>query len=71
MSIQSLKKGCVIAVAAYIVFAIVFYLLGGNQFHYRENETDMLSASAPIGEITADTIVTQQISVEGGCASGA
>lgn len=70
MSIQSLKKGCRIAVVAYIVLAVAFYLIGGEQFHYRDNETDMLAATTPIGEITADTVVTQRISVEGGQLTG-
>ena len=65
MSIQSLKKGCRIAVVTYIVLVIAFYLIGGEQFHYRDNTTDMLTASTPIGEITADTVVTQQIQVDG------
>ena len=65
MTIQSLKKGCRIAIAVYIVLAVAFYLIGGEQFHYRNNQTDMLAASMPIGEITKDTVITQQISVEG------
>lgn len=65
MTIQSLKKGCRIALAVYIVLAAAFYLIGGEQFHYRDNQTDMLAASMPIGEITKDTVITQQISVEG------
>lgn len=65
MSIQSLKKGCRIAVVAYIVLAIALYLIGGEQFHYRDNVTDMLTATTPIGEITADTVVTQRIQVDG------
>lgn len=65
MTIQSLKKGCRIAIAVYIVLVVAFYLIGGEQFHYRDNQTDMLAASMPIGEITKDTVLTQQISVEG------
>lgn len=66
MNIQSLKKGCFITVTAYIILAVAFFLIGGDQFHYRNNVTDMLAAETPIGEITADTIVTQQINVDGG-----
>lgn len=70
MSIKSLKKGCRIAIAAYIVLAVAFYLIGGEQFHYRDNATDMLAASMPIGEITKDTVITQQIQVEGNQLTG-
>ena len=65
MTIQSLKKGCRIAIAVYIVLAVAFYLIGGEQFHCRDNQTDMLADSMPIGEITKGTVITQQISVEG------
>ena len=61
MNIKSLKKGCCIALAVYIVLALAFYWIGGDQLHYRDVETDMLSAGAPIGEITKDTVITQQI----------
>ena len=70
MNIKSLKKGCCIALAVYIVLALAFYWIGGNQLHYRDVETDMLSAGAPIGEITKDTVITQQIEVEGGQLTG-
>lgn len=70
MSIQSLKKGCGIAVAVYIILAVAFFLIGGEQFHYRDNSTDMLTAQTPIGEITADTVITQQIEVDGGQLTG-
>ena len=70
MNIKSLKKGCCIALAVYIVLALAFYWIGGDQLHYRDVETDMLSASAPIGEITKDTVITQQIEVEGGQLTG-
>lgn len=70
MNIKSLKKGCCIAIAVYIVLAAAFYWIGGDQLHYRDIETDMLSATTPIGEITKDTVITQQIAVEGGQLTG-
>ena len=70
MNIKSLKKGCCIALAVYIVLALAFYWIGGAQLHYRDIETDMLSAGTPIGDITKDTVITQQISVEGGQLTG-
>lgn len=65
MSIQSLKKGCCMVVAAYVTLAILFYWIGGDQLRYRDISSDMLTASNPVGEITKDTVLTQQISVEG------
>ena len=52
-------------VAAYVTLAILFYWIGGDQLRYRDISSDMLTASNPVGEITKDTVLTQQISVEG------
>lgn len=65
MNQKTLKKGCCIGLAVYLILAVLFYWIGGDQFHYRDEQTDMLTASTTIGEITKDQIVTQQISVSG------
>ena len=65
MNQNTVRKGCGIALAAYFVLAVLLFWIGGDQFQYRDEETDMLTASAPIGEITKDQVVTQQISVSG------
>lgn len=51
--------------AFYVVAAMLFYWIGGDQLRYRDSFTDMLTPSAPVGEITRDTVVTQQIRVSG------
>lgn len=66
MNLQSLKKKCGAALAIYVLLAVLFYWIGGDQLRYRDNSTDMLTASEPVGEITKDTVITQQISVTGG-----
>lgn len=63
MNLQSLKKKCGAALAIYVLLAVLFYWIGGDQLRYRDNSTDMLTASEPVGEITKDTVITQQISV--------
>ena len=65
MNQKTVRKGCGIALAAYLILAVLLYWIGGDQFHYRDEQTDMLTASAPIGEITKDQVVTQAISVSG------
>lgn len=65
MSLQSLKKKCGLFLAAYIVLATLFYWIGGDQLRYRDNSTDMLTPSQPIGEITSDITVTQNITIDG------
>ena len=65
MNLQSLRKKCGIALAVYVVAVVLFYWIGGDQLRYRDSFTDMLTPSAPVGEITRDTVVTQQIRVSG------
>lgn len=65
MNLQSLRKKCGIALAVYVIAAVLFYWIGGDQLRYRDSSTDMLTPGAPVGEITRDTVVTQRISVSG------
>lgn len=65
MNLQSLRKKCGIALAVYVVAAVLFYWIGGDQLRYRDSSTDMLTPGGPVGEITRDTVVTQRISVSG------
>ena len=65
MNQKTLKKGCCIGLAVYLILAVLFYWIGGDQFQYRDAQTDMLSMGEPIGEITKDQTVTQRISVSG------
>lgn len=65
MNLQSLKKKCGIALALYVVAAMLFYWIGGDQLRYRDSLTDMLTPGEPVGEITQDTVITQQIRVNG------
>ena len=65
MNLQSLKKKCGIALALYVVAAMLFYWIGGDQLRYRDSLTDMLTPGEPVGEITQNTVITQQIRVNG------
>lgn len=65
MSQKMLEKGCLAAVVLYVLLAAAFYFICGEQLHYRYVQTDMLSASDIIGEITADVTVTQRAAVDG------
>ena len=70
MDNNKLKKGCAIAVAAYLLLAVCFFFICGEQLHSRNDVTDMLTPFATIGEITADTIVEQQIRPSGEVLTG-
>ena len=65
MSVKKLQKSCMVALALYLALAAAFFLIAGDQLHYRDRQTDMLSGSAVVGEITADTVVTQSIRPQG------
>ena len=65
MNQKTVRKGCGITLAVYLVLAVLLYWIGGDQFHYRDEQTDMLTASTPIGEMTKDQVVTQKISISG------
>lgn len=62
---NKLRKYCCISLLSYIIIAILLYCIGGNQFRYEESTTTMLTPSAVIGEITSDTVLTQELQVPG------
>lgn len=60
----TLKRGCVIFMAAYCAFIGVFWLCAHEQFNYRIDETDMLKFENAIGEIMPETIFTQNFKAD-------
>ena len=70
MDQKKLTKGCAIALIIYMALAVAFYLICGDQLRYRDEQTDMLSASGVIGEITSNTVVEQRIAPEGDILTG-
>ena len=65
MNQRTLKKGCAVILAAYLAIAALFYWVGGDQLQYRDNQTDILTPSGVINEITDGMVVEQQIEVDG------
>ncbi len=70
MEQQKLKRGCVIALLLFVVFAAGFYFICGVQLRYRDDQTYMLNAVGVIGEITADTVIEQKIDPKGNLLTG-
>ena len=64
MDQKKLTKGCQIALLIYILLAISFFLISGEQLYYRVTVTDMMNPEHIIGEITADTVVEQRINLD-------
>ena len=63
MNPTTLKKGCAIALLAYLIAVLLFYWIGGEQFHYRNSQTDMLTPSGVVNEITSDVVLEQKIEI--------
>lgn len=61
----NIKKICGVILACYVILVVGFFLIAGEQLHYRDNETDMVVNSAPIGEITADIELRQRFTAGG------
>jgi ABC-2 type transport system permease protein len=59
MNQRSLRRGCAIVVAVYLLLAVAFYGIGGDQLRFREETTDAINASAPVGELTSDVELRQ------------
>ena len=70
MDQKKLTKGCASALRIYMALAVACYLICGDQLRYRDEQTDMLSASGVIGEITSNTVVEQRIAPEGDILTG-
>lgn len=65
MNPQTLKKGCVIAMIVYLILTVLLRWIGGDQFQFKDSQTDMLTPSGVVNEITSDTVLEQQIPVDG------
>ena len=62
---KKLKKRCGVVILAYAIIVTLLYLIGGDQFHYEQSATTMLTPTAVVGEITSDTSLTQELSIPG------
>lgn len=48
-----------------MIAVLLFYWIGGEQFHYRNSQTDMLTPSGVVNEITSDVVLEQKIEING------
>lgn len=60
MNRKTLLKGCAAAWAVCALLAVGFFFVAGEQLFFRDEQTDMLRADMPIGELTAETEVRQR-----------
>lgn len=64
MNQSKLRMGCIAGLLIYMVLAIVFPFICGDQLRYRDRQVEMITPAGVIGEITSDTVVRQKISLE-------
>lgn len=64
MDLKKLKKICFVALAVYIAAALLFWLCAKKQLYRRVDSTDMLQENGVIGEITSETVFTQDFRAE-------
>lgn len=63
----TLKQGCAMVIALYFAAMTIFWLCAYEQLNFRDDSTDMLQADGVIGEITQDTVFSQNFTVEEKC----
>lgn len=59
MDIDKLKKGCFYALICYMVLAVTFYLVAGEQLRFKYSQTDTITPAQPVGEIVQGVEVRQ------------
>ena len=64
MSRGAIRRGCAVAAILYLLIAVGFYLIAGEQLSVRTGQTDMPTAASSTGELTAGMEVRQRFSVD-------
>lgn len=64
MTEKNVKKGCALVLTGYVILAIVFYWIAGDQLRFRDDETNFVSASEPIGELVQGVEIRQPFIAE-------
>lgn len=59
MDIDKLKKGCFYTLICYVVLAITFYFLAGEQLRFKYSQTNTITPAQPVGEIVQGMEVRQ------------
>lgn len=65
MSEKQVRKGCVLVLAVYVVLVLAFFWVTGDQLHFRDEETDTVSAGEPVGELVQGMELRQPFTAQG------
>lgn len=64
MDIKNLQKGCALAMAAYLVIAMAFYWIAGDQLRFRDDKTDAVTPAIAVGELVQGMEIRQQFTTK-------
>lgn len=64
MTEKSVQKGCALVFASYMLLALAFFWIAGDQLHFRDEVTDAVSASEPIGELVRGMEIRQPFTAQ-------
>ena len=64
MNIRKMQKGCLYALIAYVLLAVLFYLVAGEQLHFKYSQTDTITPAEPVGEIVQGVEIRQPFVAE-------
>lgn len=64
MNAKNVKKLCFTVLVAYVVLAVLLFVVAGDQLRYHDEWTDAVHAASPIGEIVQDTEIRQPFRAE-------
>lgn len=64
MTEKNVQKGCALVLAVYVILAIAFYWIAGDQLRFRDDEAAFVSASEPIGELVQGMEIRQPFIAE-------
>ena len=65
MSVKYLRKCCALAIVVYILLAILFFWISGEQLYFRVDETIGVSPAQPIGELVQGVEIRQPFLADG------
>ncbi len=64
MNRKKLQMGCAAALAVYLLSAVLFYWIAGEQLHFRVEETAAVTPAQPIGELVQGMEVRQPFTAQ-------
>lgn len=64
MTEKNVKKGCALVLAAYVLLSLAFFWIAGDQLHFRDEATDAVTPSEPVGELVQGMEVRQPFTAQ-------